>query len=848
MKRLGVMLCVFAILGAMETVGRIKPDDRQDAHPVKSTLQKKPAIEKKYLAVRRREYQRDTVSLIDEDFEAGMPAGWAVIDGNNDGHTWTTGTTFDLIYVHPPNYGTAYAYYSDDDAGAAAPPGTEYLISPAVHCAGATTMTLSYSWGHSLMGVYLYGTTQVRSHDGVSWGSWITLAFFPYTANGVDTLDLNSYLPAESVQVQYTYEDPMGEWGMAFGIDNVLLEAEMPSFYVWDFETGAQGWTHTNGLSFPMAWDVQPSGLHPLQTPPEAGDSTMWIDDDASGMMTVMDTAKSPAIAPPSGMNKFKWGYSNYGGGGIYLNDLFVGITYYTGGAGTAVQLAHYPSGTISGPAWDLVDVAAYANADSIQAWFYFTDNWTWGYWACFDNVGFHSDAGYHDIGVTRILSPPMGGVPSGDYDWIARIQNLGEFPETGDIHAYIYDTSGMIIIFEETHTLTNFPAGGDTAIQFNTTIVVPNYSHCVVIVEMDDDNPTNDTLKVNSFVPESLGQHIYWIDAQTPTSSMILHGVEYDGTYFYLTGATALDETKVFMLDTLGNLIWAIDQPAHCTGWGWRDMAFDRAYIGTDRVDTLYASCSFNVDRFGINKIAGTLDYYGPLPGPVNPCHPLAYMPESLYFFTADTDFIFKFIKNGSFVYQVPALWLMYGATYDCDTLDGGWIWWSSGDTAAQFKKFNPNSMSFAGISFGCDYPSSGVGFAQDFRGMDVLFAIVNEPQADHIYGFFLRWSDSTAIAENSLTPKNTDFGFRAGMQNPIRKESKISFFLPCKNRVKLKVYDAAGRLVKTLVDDIRMAGNHDIRWDGTDNSGRNQPSGVYFLRLDAGRESTIRKLVLIE
>ncbi|MGB7054731.1 MAG: FlgD immunoglobulin-like domain containing protein, partial [bacterium] len=282
--------------------------------------------------------------------------------------------------------------------------------------------------------------------------------------------------------------------------------------------------------------------------------------------------------------------------------------------------------------------------------------------------------------------------------------------------------------------------------------------------------------------------------------------------------------------------------------GWGWRDMAFDRAYVGPDRVDTLYASCDFNVDRFGINKTTGTLDYYGPLPGPINPNRPLAYMPESLYFFTADMFHIYKFIKNGSFVDLDTTPWVLRGAAYDHDILGGGSVWWSSLDSVEQFKMYDPNAMYFTGISFGSDYPGSGLGFAQNFRNMDVLFSVMNLPQEDYIYGFFLRWSDSTGVAENHSLSKQAGFGFALNMPNPIRKGTPISYFLPCKYSARLCVYDATGRLVKTLFNSTKLAGNHIVVWDCQDCSGRILPSGVYFLKLEANQNLDIRKIVYIE
>ena len=62
----------------------------------------------------------------------------------------------------------------------------------------------------------------------------------------------------------------------------------------------------------------------------------------------------------------------------------------------------------------------------------------------------------------------------------------------------------------------------------------------------------------------------------------------------------------------------------------------------------------------------------------------------------------------------------------------------------------------------------------------------------------------------------------------------------------VSLKVFDVAGRLVRTLVDGRRTAGAHSERWDGRDESGLNAASGVYFARMKAEGEVFTTKLVM--
>ncbi len=71
------------------------------------------------------------------------------------------------------------------------------------------------------------------------------------------------------------------------------------------------------------------------------------------------------------------------------------------------------------------------------------------------------------------------------------------------------------------------------------------------------------------------------------------------------------------------------------------------------------------------------------------------------------------------------------------------------------------------------------------------------------------------------------------------------VQFELPTAQRARVAVYDAGGRLVRTLADGRRDAGRHDLRWDGRGHDGRRVASGVYFVTLDAESGTLARKLV---
>lgn len=82
----------------------------------------------------------------------------------------------------------------------------------------------------------------------------------------------------------------------------------------------------------------------------------------------------------------------------------------------------------------------------------------------------------------------------------------------------------------------------------------------------------------------------------------------------------------------------------------------------------------------------------------------------------------------------------------------------------------------------------------------------------------------------------------------NPFNPTTAISFTLAAKENVTLSIYDVSGRLVKTLLSGTHDLGTHNVTWDGRDNGGVSVGSGVYFYRLDAGKFSDTKKMVMLK
>jgi hypothetical protein len=82
----------------------------------------------------------------------------------------------------------------------------------------------------------------------------------------------------------------------------------------------------------------------------------------------------------------------------------------------------------------------------------------------------------------------------------------------------------------------------------------------------------------------------------------------------------------------------------------------------------------------------------------------------------------------------------------------------------------------------------------------------------------------------------------------NPFNPSTLIRFTTSERARATLAVFDAAGHRVRTLVDQVTPAGRHEVAWDGRDDKGVPQSSGVYFYRLQVGKKSEAKKMVLMK
>jgi len=98
------------------------------------------------------------------------------------------------------------------------------------------------------------------------------------------------------------------------------------------------------------------------------------------------------------------------------------------------------------------------------------------------------------------------------------------------------------------------------------------------------------------------------------------------------------------------------------------------------------------------------------------------------------------------------------------------------------------------------------------------------------------------TSVEQPTMAREPASYTLSQNYPNPFNPSTTISFSIPAKWFVSLKVYDILGREVAVLVSEQLSAGNHSRLWNA-----EGLPSGVYFYRLQAGSFTETKKLILL-
>ncbi|MBE18036.1 MAG: hypothetical protein CMH79_04655 [Nitrospinae bacterium] len=102
------------------------------------------------------------------------------------------------------------------------------------------------------------------------------------------------------------------------------------------------------------------------------------------------------------------------------------------------------------------------------------------------------------------------------------------------------------------------------------------------------------------------------------------------------------------------------------------------------------------------------------------------------------------------------------------------------------------------------------------------------------------------TMDSDDPLMPEK--FVLKQNYPNPFNPTTTISFTLDKSTEVTLDVYNLLGQKVRSLVSDSRIAGTHQVHWNGLDEMGAVVPTGVYLYTLNADGKSITKKMALMK
>lgn len=219
--------------------------------------------------------------------------------------------------------------------------------------------------------------------------------------------------------------------------------------------------------------------------------------------------------------------------------------------------------------------------------------------------------------------------------------------------------------------------------------------------------------------------------------------------------------------------------------------------------------------------------------------------------------------LNDGSYLYSYRAFkfpWKNNLLTSDTDTLK------FPGDTTLSFavKNNGTETLQMEGVyidsaNFQLADPTSFP--VQLSPGQtDTLKIKFTRPDTSRIYGgtayVVTRRNDQMIALPVTLTgnstitsiengPSTLPLSYRLSQNypNPFNPSTNIEYSIPSEEFVTLKIYDILGRLVKTLVNGVKPAGNHRIIFNSS-----NFSNGVYFYKLNAGNFSSVKKMILLK
>ena len=166
----------------------------------------------------------------------------------------------------------------------------------------------------------------------------------------------------------------------------------------------------------------------------------------------------------------------------------------------------------------------------------------------------------------------------------------------------------------------------------------------------------------------------------------------------------------------------------------------------------------------------------------------------------------------------------------YNGDVIVGARYWY--GETT------DVPAMGTDGIDLHAGYSVSGDKIT--FKVLDTSTNSLIEMEAEGV----TTWQNfgmSMIRLTDKVIPENISFS--AAYPNPFNPVTMVSMSIPAEMEVHIAIHDMLGREIAELANGVYSTGNYELHWDAS-----NQASGIYFVKMIAGGQTNIQKLMLVK
>ncbi|MBN1998347.1 glycoside hydrolase family 99-like domain-containing protein [candidate division KSB1 bacterium] len=106
--------------------------------------------------------------------------------------------------------------------------------------------------------------------------------------------------------------------------------------------------------------------------------------------------------------------------------------------------------------------------------------------------------------------------------------------------------------------------------------------------------------------------------------------------------------------------------------------------------------------------------------------------------------------------------------------------------------------------------------------------------------------WNPGGGVKSNIYEP--VSFQLLPAFPNPFNGNVRVIFTLPHHSDVRVDVFDTLGRKIKSLMNEQKNSGIFTATWDGCDENGNKVASGLYLIRVQAGKQTAIEKTIFLK